>query len=396
MVRHKTTVYVLHTESIYARGGEKYIYELLKRLSVTYDVHLCIERISDDWRKLYEQSGIRVTKLWRPPAMYWSLLPLTLLVNYLLLRRFIRRGSTVISTNFPLNYLAVLLSDSTICHCFEPLAIFYDEARIASLPFKSRLFVKAAKFLYMPLDKYAIRKSRLFTTLNESVKRHILKTHNRTPDGFIPNGIDLMHFSPDAPPLLAGDRRFVIVHSTDYTVFKGTECMIDALNVAAKRYPDLRVVVSESMHDERMKRQYLAKIRRLGLTRNIEFCGTVPEADLPGFYTSADVFLYLGNPHCAGGTTASLSVLEAQACGVPIIRSYGNDDEIISGKTGVYVDPFRAGEVAEAIIRFRRMPKAKLSAMRTSARRHVAAQFSWEKSVGMLQSYIDTLHPDAP
>ena len=192
----KQRLIVFHTESIHLRGGEKYLFELLKRLAKKYDIVFYTERISPYWRLNFVKNAISVKTLWRPSHLYWPLLPITLTINYLMLKRKIIPDDIILSTNFPVNLLSVLLSRKTLCHCFEPMVIFYDPIRIDTLSLKSRLFVKTAKLLYSWLDKYAINHSHYLTTLNHAVEKYILAVHGRKPDAFIPNGIDAKRFVP--------------------------------------------------------------------------------------------------------------------------------------------------------------------------------------------------------
>jgi glycosyltransferase involved in cell wall biosynthesis len=55
-------------------------------------------------------------------------------------------------------------------------------------------------------------------------------------------------------------------------------------------------------------------VRRLGLERRVKMLGYVPERDLPALYRAAAVFVY---PSFYEGF--GLSVLEAMACGAPVI-----------------------------------------------------------------------------
>lgn len=109
------------------------------------------------------------------------------------------------------------------------------------------------------------------------------------------------------------------------------------------------------------------------------------------YYRSLDVFCYTGSPECGGGATASLSVIEAQACGVPVIRSIGNNDEIIDNMTGYAVNPNRGEDVAGAIIKFNKLTNSQRRTMKKNARKYVLRYFSWNKSVSTLNRLIQTL-----
>ncbi len=387
----KQTLFVFHTECMYTRGGEKYLFEILKRLAARYTITLYVHAINAYWYGLFAEHGIRVKLLWTPRRFYWLLLPVTLLVNVVGLRREIAKHALVIATNFPVNTIAVSLSDRTICHCFEPLGVFYDARRIASLPLFSRISISVAKFFYAPLDKQTVRKSAVLTTLNPSVTPHIQAVYQRTPDIYVPNGIDATFFTPRA--LGQKRRRFTIGHSTDYTVFKGTEKFIAGLAML-KHKTRYRVTISETRYDGAVRKDYEKQIRELGLTGVVRFVGNLTESQLLTFYRSCDVFCYTGSPHSAGGATASLSVLEAQACGIPIIRSIGNTDEIVQDKTGFYINPDDPADIARNIMKLSDNTAVR-QAMGKEARRHILTNHGWDRSVRRLHMALRLL-PKTP
>jgi glycosyltransferase involved in cell wall biosynthesis len=123
----------------------------------------------------------------------------------------------------------------------------------------------------------------------------------------------------------------------------------------------------------------------------VRFVGTIPEKQLPSFYRSGDVYCYLGSPYCGGGSTASLSVVEAQACGIPVLRSLGGDGEIVDQKTGYYIHDYSEKGVARAIMRFLCLSQSKKRALSREARQHSIKEYSWNKTTNALVRAINTL-----
>ncbi len=370
--------HVLHTESVYSRGGEKYLYELLLRIAKTQRVHLYLHAISPKWKRLYKRAGISVTQLWRPPRLFWLLLPVTLLINFLELKRVLKQNSVVFATNFPMNFLGVLISNHTICHCFEPLAIFYDPVRVASLSKFSQLCVAVAKFLYAPLDIWAYNTTSVLTALAPSVVPYILETYKRNPDIFLPNGVDTRFFSPKPKKWGGAGSVLTIGHSTDYTIFKGTENFLAILASLSRSTVPFVAYISESIADPQIKKQYESYIQKNHLSGVVHFVGNIDESRLADYYRSLDVFVYTGSMVSAGGSTASLSVLEAQACSTPVIRSRGDDQEIQEGITGFYINPRNHKHASSVMQKFYMLSTKEKSAMRKSARKYVCDRFSWD------------------
>ena len=389
MSRIRKKLYVFHTESIYPRGGEKYIFELFRRLSHTYHITIFFHKISKEWLHRYKKENITIDRLWRPKRFYWALIPLTLFVNFFRLRRFINKNDVVYATNFPLNALAVLLSNKTICHCFEPLSFFYDKTYISSLPLFSRFCVSIAKLLYSYFDKFAIRKATILVTLNNTVEHHIIVAYRRKADTFVPNGVDTVFFSPSASPLYKKEKKeFTIGHSTDYAIYKDTDTFLTSIALLQKKLHRLRVYITESILDQKEKKRYLSFLENHKLGRVIRFVGSLSEKNMPRFYNSLDVFCYTGSSKSAGGSTASLSALEAQACGIPVIRNTGNSEEIIDKITGFYTDANKPTAVARSLLDFHNLSPIVRRRISKQARKHVIKNFSWDTSARVLEKLI--------
>ncbi len=383
------TLYIFHTEFLYVRGGEKYIYEITKRLSKKYFVVLCVESINEYWTKLFEALHVTIYYLWKPKRLYWLLLPCSYVINFTRLKKFIRTTDIVFATVFPLSFLATLLTPQSIVFCFEPLSIFYDTLRIKTSSIKERFFLSIIKRSYAPLDERAVRSAHILATLNKPVARAIIQRYHRKPDVFIPNGVDAAQFSPSAPPLIKKTKyTYVLGHSTDFTVLKGTELLLRAIPLVLKQYTNVLVLISESIPNKKMLSRYRKLVTSLGIQRNVRFIGSVVEEKLPRFYTSCDCFCYCGSTKCVGGSSACLSVIESEACGIPVLRTKGNEDEIISGKTGFYFASETPTAIAQGICSYLALPINTKASFKENARQHVLKQFSWEQSVHQLESIL--------
>lgn len=85
-------------------------------------------------------------------------------------------------------------------------------------------------------------------------------------------------------------------------------------------------------------------INKLDLVNRVIFTGYVPEEELPLIYHAADLVVY---PSVYEGF--GLPVLEAMACGVPVITSNVSSMPEIVGNAGILVNPYRPEELAEAM-----------------------------------------------
>jgi alpha-1,3-rhamnosyl/mannosyltransferase len=84
----------------------------------------------------------------------------------------------------------------------------------------------------------------------------------------------------------------------------------------------------------------------LGRDPGVRFMGLVPEPDLPHFYAGAACFVY---PSLFEGF--GLPVLEAMACGTPVVASDRTALPELVGSAGLLVDPESIDDLAKAIER---------------------------------------------
>jgi glycosyltransferase involved in cell wall biosynthesis len=87
-----------------------------------------------------------------------------------------------------------------------------------------------------------------------------------------------------------------------------------------------------------------AKVEDLGLENNVVFTGYVPNEDLPLWYNAATVLAY---PSLYEGF--GLPVLEAQACGTPVLTSNVSSLPEAAGDAGMLVDPYHVEAIAEGL-----------------------------------------------
>lgn len=113
-------------------------------------------------------------------------------------------------------------------------------------------------------------------------------------------------------------------------------------------------------------------IALLGLQGRVLVTGFVADAVLPSLYNAADIFVY---PSLYEGF--GLPILEAMACGAPVITSNVSSLPEVAGDAAVQVNPRSASELAEAIQTVLESP-SKRSAMRQAGLTR-AQFFSWEK-----------------
>ncbi len=85
-------------------------------------------------------------------------------------------------------------------------------------------------------------------------------------------------------------------------------------------------------------------VRTHSLEQQVLLTGYVPSADLPAFYNAASLLIY---PSLFEGF--GLPVVEAMACGTPVITSFGSSLEEIASGAAVLIDPYSISSIVAAI-----------------------------------------------
>jgi len=122
----------------------------------------------------------------------------------------------------------------------------------------------------------------------------------------------------------------------------------------------------------------LAQIQNLGLTPKVRELGFVPEGDLPGLYTLAEVFAF---PSLYEGF--GLPVLEALACGTPVIASNTSSLPEVAGSAALLVPPDDVRGWANALIQVMQNPALRADLQKRGPSQ--AALFTWETAAQQMR-----------
>lgn len=123
--------------------------------------------------------------------------------------------------------------------------------------------------------------------------------------------------------------------------------------------------------------EMLAEVKAQGLDGRVKFIGFVEDADLPALYSDANLFVF---PSLYEGF--GLPLLEAMACGVPVVTSNASCLPEVAGEAAVQLSPHEPAAWTGAMVRLLGNPtqRAKLVA----AGFLQARQFTWHKAARQL------------
>jgi glycosyltransferase involved in cell wall biosynthesis len=236
-------------------------------------------------------------------------------------------------------------------------------------PLAKRLYTKS-------LIPHVARKAKLVITNSEYSKweivRHLGISQDRirvTPLAAAPE------FAP-APRRSLSRPYFLYVGNLEPR--KNLERLIEAFARMPQKDHELVIVGNHWYRGETVQE----KARALGLNGRVKFPGYVPREDLPGWFSNATAFVY---PSLLEGF--GLPVIEAMACGAPVITSDNSGMKEIAGDAAILIDPLDVRDMTEALTRVAEDEslRAQMSVRGLSR----AAQFSWESTA---RSTLDVYH----
>ncbi len=122
----------------------------------------------------------------------------------------------------------------------------------------------------------------------------------------------------------------------------------------------------------------------LKIKDRIVFTGYVPDEDLPAIYNLGDVFVY---PSFYEGF--GMPVVEAMACGVPVITSNLSSLPEVGGDAVLYVSPGQTEEIAHTIKSILTDEKLRVSLKEKGLIR--SKSFTWENAARQVLKVFDTV-----
>ena len=211
----------------------------------------------------------------------------------------------------------------------------------------------------------------------------------------LPPGVDADRFRPDSAARTEFRTRYrlgrrpVVLCVSRLVPRKGQDTLIRALPSIRRRVAGATLVLVGGG-------PYLPALRRLarrcGVADHVTFIGGVPAAELPAYYTLADVFAMPCRTRGAGLDVEGLGIvfLEASATGVPVVagRSGGAPETVRHNETGVVVDGRSVAAVADAITELLSHPD-RAASMGAAGRDWVTEQWRWDMLAARLGHLLD-------
>jgi glycosyltransferase involved in cell wall biosynthesis len=198
----------------------------------------------------------------------------------------------------------------------------------------------------------------------------------------IPLGYDAEAFCP-GPPASRSEERPYLLHVGQAYPHKNLRRLIQAFAQVVPAYPELMLVLAGKPHATESP-QLQALVAELGLQSRVEFRAYVPASALPDLYRGAMALVY---PSLWEGF--GLPVLEAMACGTPVITSVGSGTEEVAGDAALLVDPADTHALIQAMRRLLDQPSLQEQCRRQGLER--VAQFNWASTAAATRARLEAV-----
>lgn len=233
---------------------------------------------------------------------------------------------------------------------------------------------------------YALQNASAVTT-NASILAKKTKAFFDRAVHIIPNGIDTERFKPmEKNSVLAEalglvdekkkeERKFVIGFVGELREKKGAATLLSGYAQVAKTMPVSLLIVGEVREGEDKK--YFEEFKSNNPQLSITVTGHVPHKDLPAYYSLLDVFVH---PSLRDGMPNA--VLEAMACGVPVIATPvgGMLDVLEDGVNGKIIPINNADALVKAIEELMQNSE-QVSRMAQRARSKIETEFTLKREL---------------
>jgi glycosyltransferase involved in cell wall biosynthesis len=227
----------------------------------------------------------------------------------------------------------------------------------------------------------AARRTRVTVCLSEAIRRDLDPAGTLSQVKVIPAGVDLAHFQPAVDGAPAAGREVLVLGAL--VEWKRPELALEVAARAVSELPDLRLrLVGEPIGNGG---ELLARLRRRAaqpdLAGRVELSGALP--DPLGALRGAACLL-----HCADREPYGMAVVEALACGLPVVAPRdGGPSEIVTERCGRLFRPGDAADAARALATV--LDAAHHAEYRAAARARAERLYDLERTRRRYRSLLD-------
>lgn len=242
--------------------------------------------------------------------------------------------------------------------------------------------------------RQAVQGATRLIAVSQYTKDDVVRTYGRLASDLtvVPHGVDHRRFAPEGRTPNANDgtsgavrhryrlpERFVLFVGA-LQPRKNIQGLVSAFEQLAEIEAELALVLvcGGSWREGEIR----TRLNRSSVRSRIHLVRRVSPADLPALYRAASLFVL---PSFSEGF--GMPVLEAMACGTPVVTSGTSALPEVAGDAAVLVDPWDADALATAMARVLRDEAFRRTLVEKGLKR--AAQFTWERSAEQTADVIE-------
>jgi glycosyltransferase involved in cell wall biosynthesis len=315
------------------------------------------------YRSLFDVSGIgiRVTKLHWPGECFYTFgkNPAQLINRGLY--KYVRYNQWLFGLEHAVRNFDILHAADT-SHLFSLQAARIKKKhgnKLVLTVWENIPFQDARRRVYRSISREVVQHTDIFLPVTQKSKDMLLV--QGVPEAkivVIPQPVDLQRFAPK--PTGSSVRVALGCSTEDFVVMfigrlhrsKGLEFLLEAVKRLlldrSMRSP-LKLVVVGAGERERIYKELAV---RLGVGQHVIWCGAVKHHDLPDYYAAADVFVLPSIPTDEWQEQFGMVLVEAMACGKPVISTLSGSIPDVVGQAGMLVQPADHSALAHAIRQF--------------------------------------------
>ena len=360
-------------------GVQKYVYEISTRLQRVFGYDLTI--VSSNWHKeentakTEQIGGLEVIRL--PYQFKVSSTPVSLAWERALRALIRSERPDVVNGHMPVPFIADAAARAAAGMQVPYVLTYHNDLTGHDLPTRiiGQCYYPLLGSRTLRLSDTVIATSDYYARQSSHLREHLPKLRYAAP------GVDLERFPGDRSDFLRrkyllGDEKILLYvgHLDKESQHKGVQYLIRAMR-AVRESLDAKLIVAG-------RGNYIDHYRRLaaseGVLSDVIFAGFIPEDEVPLYFNSADLLVL---PSCDRAEGFGMVLIEAQACGTPVIGTDvgGIPFAVEDGVTGLIVPPGDVPGLAGAIVRVLGDPDL-YRLMAQNGSRRVRDLFTWEKS----------------
>ena len=237
--------------------------------------------------------------------------------------------------------------------------------------------------------RYTLRRADFAVARNRDAVEVLRRKGYTGPAEVVPNAVDTDVFQPldrDACRAGLGLSGFVVGYVGRLVPEKGLEDMVRALPFCDS---SVKLLLVGSGPLELHLRQVA---NGLGVSDRVQVLPGMPQSDLPRVMNAIDVLALVSRTLSRWKEQFGRVIIEAHACGIPVIGSDSGAIPDVVGQGGLIVPEQNPEALARAIERFRTEP-ALCRQMALAGRAQVAENYTWERVADRMAAIYPRLVP---